>query len=43
MILSKLNNVVLQGMDGWRLQKVGLVNHSVKWCVVPGVSGGYGG
>ena len=34
MILAKLNNVVLEGMDGWRLQKVGVVNHSVKWCVV---------
>ena len=33
-ILAKLNNVVLPGMDGWRLQKVGVVNHSMKWCVV---------
>ena len=41
-ILSKLNNVVLSGMDGWRLQKVGVVNHSVKWCVVPGASGAEG-
>ena len=38
-ILAKLNNVVLPGMDGWRLQKVGVVSHSVKWCVVPGATG----
>ena len=42
MILSKLNNVVLPGMNGWRPQKVGVVNHSVKWCVVPGASGAAG-
>ena len=37
--LAKLNNVVLVGMDGYRLQKVGVVSHSVKWCVVPGPTG----
>ena len=41
-ILSKLNNVVLLGMNGCRLQKMGLVNHSQKWCVVPGASGAEG-
>ena len=39
MILAKLNNVVLQGMNGWRLKKMGVVNHSMKWCVVPGLTG----
>ena len=37
--LAKLNNVVLEGMNGWRLQKVGLESHSVKWCVMPGPTG----
>ena len=42
MILSKLNNVLLDGMNGVRLQKMGVVNNSVKWCVVPGAAGAAG-